>query len=148
MNRRLPLGPRPGFTLLEALALVALVSIVLPVVMYGIALSANAAGFVTQRDAAGRLAYNKLNEMILTGQYLSGDIAGDEPDPPLTYHWAFHAEAWTGQSNQEITASQTQQTLQTNQSNLQQLQMEVTWTSRNQPHSVVLTTLYYGGPQQ
>ncbi len=149
-----------GFTLVEALALVALVAIVLPVVMYGISLATSAAGLVTQRDTATRIASDKLTEMIVTNQWQSGDTAGDVQDSTLTYHWAFHVQPWTaptantifsgtaqnnGSSDQTGGANQSGQSNQNNLSSLVQLDLQVSWQNKGAQRSITTSTLYYEG---
>src|SRR5579872_6530123 len=63
-----PYFPRPvprAFTLIEALALVALVAIVIPPVMYAISRSTSAASLAAQREAAGRVASEQMAEQLV-----------------------------------------------------------------------------------
>ncbi len=143
-----------AFTLVEALAVMALVAIVLPVVMFGISQASNAAGMVSQRAVANRLAADKLTEMIVSNQWESGDAAGDVEDKPVVYHWTFHTQPWTapaqatvfsganqntvqaGQTGGGNLANQANQTSQTNLSNILQLDVEVTWQAHGSARSV------------
>ena len=154
-----------AFTLIEALAVVALVATVLPVAMYGISMATNAAGRVSQRDVAARIAADKLTEMIVTNQAEAGDADGDIQDSSMVYHWAFHTQPWmapvagnmfsgasqnTVQSNQTGGANQANQTNQTNQNNLAnlvELDVQVTWQTPGGQRSITTSTLYYEGTE-
>ena len=117
---------RRAFTLVEALAIMTMVGIVLPSIMYGISLSTGAANLAKQRTAACALAANKLNEIVATSAWQTGESNGDFEDTPLTYHWATHVQEWT-------------------EPNLHQVTVEVSWTSRGRPRTVAVTTLAYDG---
>ena len=120
-------APR-AFTLVEALAVVALMGIVLPGVMYGIATSTSAAGVVKQRAAAAEIAANKLNEIILAQEWQSGALSGDAVQDQTTYHWAAAVNNWQ------------------NQTNIEQIDIEVTWKGQGRPRSVKMSTLIYQSP--
>jgi type II secretory pathway pseudopilin PulG len=118
-------GRQRSFTLVEALAVVVIVGIVIPVVMAGLSLASGAAGLARQRAGASELASNKLAELVYTSQWQSAQ-SGDEGDPPRVYHWASRIEDWT-----EPT--------------LHQLTVEVTWTTRGKTRSLAMSTLVYDG---
>ena len=151
-----------AFTLIEALAVVALIAIVLPVALYGISMSTHAASLVSQRAMAARIAADKLTEMVVTSQAESGDAAGDIDVPPLVYHWTFHTQTWTPpvpgnlfsgasqntvQTNQTGGANQANQTSQTTQSNIVQMDVQVSWMAPNGQHSISVSSLYYEGAE-
>ena len=117
---------RRAFTLVEALAVVSIVGLILPGVMYGIAMSTGAAGLARQMDAAGALASNKLTEIVATNTWLTGDANGDVEATPLRFHWVSHVQDWT-------------------EPNLHQITVEVSWTARGRDRTVAVSTLVYDG---
>ena len=124
-------APRQGvraFTLVEVLAALLLIAIVLPVVMKGVSLATATASTAKRRTEASGLAESKLNELIATGTWQNGNLAGDfSPDWP-DYKWqavlANYASDTSGQ-------------------NVQELDLTVTWTANNAEQSVLVSTLVY-----
>jgi len=83
-----------GFTLAEVLAALLFMAIVIPVAMQGLMI-ASRAGSVSERKAVGaRLAENKLNELIVTGQWQSSAQRGTIEEGLLSYAWRLQAEPW------------------------------------------------------
>ena len=121
---------RSGFTLVEALAAVAMIGIVMPVALYGISLATQAAGLAQQRAEASEVAGNKLNEIILTNQWSSGGLAGDVEQGSRSYHWESTVQSWTADG-----AATT----------LHEVGVTVTWSSRGRPRTLTVTTLMYDG---
>jgi general secretion pathway protein I len=124
---RRPRGRR-GFTLIEVLATLLLLAIVLPAVMQGVSLASGMASSSKRRNEAAGLAESKLNELIATGQWQSGQTSGDFGTDWPDYHWQASIGSW-----QYDTTS----------AGLQQLDVQVTWMYRNRPDSVALSTLTY-----
>ncbi len=125
-RRRLARG---GFTLIECLATMLLMAIVLPVVDQGIATVTSSASVTKRRTEAAGLAESKLSELISTGNWqggasMKGDFGSDWPD----YTWQANLLNWTDGS-QNIT--------------MQQLDVVVNWTARNQPQSITVSGLVY-----
>ncbi len=116
-----PAQKRHGFTFIEVLATLTLLSIVLPSIMSGISLSMKTSILAKQQSQAASLAHGKLMELATDSQWqhaaLSGDFGQDWPE----YRWSASVSDWDAA--------------------LQQVQMTVTWQFRNQQRSVVLTTL-------
>ena len=84
-----------GFTLAEVLAALLFMAIVIPVAMQGLMI-ASRAGSVSERKAVGaRLAENKLNELIVTGQWQSSAQKGTIEEGRLSYPWRLQAEPWS-----------------------------------------------------
>lgn len=114
---------RSGFTLIEVLAALILLGIVLPVAMRGVSLSLAAASTAKHLSEAGQLADQKLNEVVLTGDWaqsgLSGDFSPDHPD----YQWVV-------QSQQRDYG-------------LNEVQVRVTWVQRGQQRDFTINTLVY-----
>jgi type II secretory pathway pseudopilin PulG len=125
-----------GFTLYEALAALVLAGIVLPVAMQAVSISTVAAGHAADRATAIMLCESKLSELLATGDWRDGGLAGDfasdafdlpeisaatEPDA-VRFEWQATVNDWRDSQLKEITVT-------------------VTWTRRGQAHSVSLTTL-------
>ena len=83
-----------GFTLAEVLAALLFMAIVIPVAMQGLRI-ASRAGSVSVRRAIGvRLAENKLNELVVTGQWQSSAQKGTIQEGLQSYEWRLQAEPW------------------------------------------------------
>ena len=83
-----------GFTLAEVLAALLFMAIVIPVAMQGLQI-ASRAGSVSERKAVGaRVAENKLNELIVTGQWQSAAQKGTVQEGLQNYSWRLQAEPW------------------------------------------------------
>ncbi len=131
---------RLGFTLVEVLATMAIMSIVLPVAMKGIALCSNTASTVRRRSEAGALAEAKLNELIATAQWQSGILAGDFGTDWPDYSWKAEVQTWTPSNSTDNGYGNT----------VSELAVHITWVSRGAERSVTLSTLVYvaGGTSQ
>lgn len=117
--------PRAGFTLIEVLATLLIIAIVLPVVMQGVALCTSAASTARRRNEAGALAESMLSELVATGDWQNGQLSGTFGDDWPDYRWSAEVGPW-GQAAE-----------------VQQLDLQVTWTSRNEEQSLTLSTLVY-----
>jgi type II secretory pathway component PulJ len=83
-----------GFTLAEVLAALLFMAIVIPVAMQGLMI-ASRAGSVSERKATGaRLAENKLNELVVTGQWQSAAQRGTIEEGLQSYPWRLQADPW------------------------------------------------------
>ncbi|MGE5609954.1 MAG: type IV pilus modification PilV family protein [Bacillota bacterium] len=114
---------RQGFTLLEVLATLVVISIVMPIVMKGISLALSAASLSKRSVEAATLAESKLEELAVVGPWstgtMSGDFGADWPD----YRW-----------NTLITSRDT---------DLMEISVNVTWPWRGGERSVGLSTMVY-----
>jgi type II secretion system protein I len=117
---------RRGITLVEVLATLTIIAIVLPVVMKGIALATTLAGQTRQRSEATSLAESKMNELIVSGDWQSGQLSGDFGTDWPGYTWHADVAAW-------------------DEADLNELHVAVLWTSRSVQRQIVLTTLVYSG---
>ena len=115
-----------GFTLVEALAVVTMMGIVLPVVMYGVSMVTEAAGLVKQRAAAVEIASNQMTETLVENTWQNGDSNGQITADAGQFNWNSHVEDWI-------------------ESNLHQITVQVTWASRGKERSVALSTIVYDG---
>jgi len=115
-----------GFTLVEALAALALTALIVPVAMQGVSVAVSAAGAAKRQVEAATLAESKLAELIATGDWrgstLSGDFGTDWPG----YKWAAEVNTWDGDAVSVV-------------------EVTVTWTWRHAERSVKLATLVYAG---
>lgn len=120
---------RHGITLVEVLATLAIVAIILPVAMKGIALATTLAGQTRQRSEATSLAESKLNELIVSGDWQSGQLSGDFGTDWPGYTWQADVNTW-------------------DEADLSEVRLTVLWTSRDVQRQIVLTTLMYSGSSQ
>jgi general secretion pathway protein I len=117
-----------GFTLIEVLATLLLMSIVLPAVMEGVSISLAEASLARQRTEAATVAQSQLATLLVTNQWSGGVLAGDVDSNGTTYHWQATVAAWP---------------LDTTSVGLMQVDMAVSWFGRKGTQSVNLTTLTY-----
>ena len=125
--------PRRAFTLVEVLAAMLLVSIALPVAMKGVSTCSNAALAARRRAEAGALAESKLSELIVTGVWQNGVLAGDCGADWPDYHWTADTQTWTP----------TQAVDNGNGNTISELDVHVTWIGHHGEESVTLGTLVY-----
>ncbi|MEM9414505.1 MAG: type II secretion system protein [Planctomycetota bacterium] len=126
--RRAHRQSRGGFTLVEALAALTLMAIVVPLVLRGVAASAQIGVFADRRDHATMLADARLTEAILNGDWKQGDSAGTF-DPasygtdaePFT--WYLLVDDWN------------------NQTAFKEVTLVVSWQQRGEEQHVALTTV-------
>ena len=115
---------RRGFTLVEVLATLVLIGVVLPVAMNGVALALSAASNARHTTEAAQLAQNKLNELVLTGDWSLSGTSGDfAPDWPA-YRWT--VESGTTNSNDY---------------GLTEVRVWVFWTDRGRERALSVATL-------
>jgi type II secretory pathway pseudopilin PulG len=84
-----------AFTLVEVLAALLFMAIVIPVAVHGLQVASQAGTVADRKATAARLAENKLNELIVTGQWQSAAQKGTVRDGRLTYPWQLETEPWT-----------------------------------------------------
>jgi prepilin-type N-terminal cleavage/methylation domain-containing protein len=109
-----------GFTLIEVLATILLISIVLPVVMRGINVALSAADTARHTSEASSLGEEKLNEMLTDGSITtttSGDFGTDYP-----------AYTWTIQTNQRDYG-------------MEEVVMTIVWTASGGQRTLKLSTM-------
>ena len=121
-------SPR-GFTFVELLATIVLISIVMPVVMRTIGLCTQIAGQSRRQVEAVCLAKTKLTELTAsqdwqTGSSNRGDFGNDWPG----YEWTMTLATWAEDGS------------------LRQLDLTVSWRSVGRQNQLTLTTLVY--PQE
>lgn len=119
---------RRAFTLIEVLAAMLLMAIVLPPVMEGVALATRAASDARRRTEAAGLAEEKLSELLATSQWTGGSLSGDFGAGWPDYHWQANVYGWAADTTTQ---------------SLQQIDLNVTWTSRGRPQSITLSTLAF-----
>jgi type II secretory pathway pseudopilin PulG len=114
-----------GFTLIEALATIAVMMIVIPVLLQGFALADGIALATQQTADATALAQSTMEELIATQNWQLGSTAGEETINATKYQW-----------DAMLSAYETDQ-------NVQTLTLTVYWERRGVPRSVALTTIVY-----
>jgi general secretion pathway protein I len=112
-----------GFTLIEALAAVLLVSIVLPVAMRGFSLAALVADEAKHREEAAVLAHSKMSELLATGGWQTGALSGDFAPEHPEYKWKAELNNWDT-------------------STLQKLDLHVNWNSAGRDQVLTISTLF------
>ena len=117
-------GRRGAFTLVEVLAAILILAIALPSIMYGLTLAGNLATTARRRSEATALAETKLNELLVTGDWQSGNQAGDFADQFPDYKWQATVSTWEETNTDEVD-------------------MRVTWMQKGQEQAVVLSTVVY-----
>ena len=118
---------RGGFTLIEVLATLLLVGIVLPTVMQGVSISTQASTFSRRHAEAAGLAEQKMNEILASADFSGGgNSSGDFTDEWAGYHWEYLLVPFNDNNVQ-----------------MQQLDVKVSWLSRGDEDSIVISTLVY-----
>jgi general secretion pathway protein I len=128
-------APR-GFTLVEVLAALLLMSIALPAIMHAVSVASHAADSARHRTEASLLASSKLNELVSTGQYqsqTSGDFGTDWPQSQYT--WTAQTLDWTPTNNNSNVTPTLQQTM-------TEVDVTVKW-GQFDSDQVTLSTLVY-----
>lgn len=117
-----------GFTFVELLATMVLISIVMPVVMRTIGLCTQMAGQSRRQVEAACLAKTKLTELTAAQDWENGSTRGDFGTDWPGYEWSMAVANWT-----EDTI-------------VRQLDLTVTWRSVGRERKIILSTLVY--PQE
>jgi prepilin-type N-terminal cleavage/methylation domain-containing protein len=123
--------PRPagrGFTFVELLATMVLISIVMPVVMRTIGLCTQMAGQSRRQVEAVCLAKTKLTELTAAQDWENGSSRGDFGTDWPGYEWSMAVANWTEDAV------------------VRQLDLTVTWRSVGRQRQIILSTLVY--PQE
>jgi type II secretion system protein I len=117
-----------GFTLIEVLVTLLVLSIALPPIMEGVQLATKAASIAKRRDEAAGLADSKLMEIVADQTWQTGNSSGDfAPDWP-NYHWQSSVNAWADDNTNM---------------NLEQLDVTVNWSQDNREQTITVSTLVF-----
>jgi prepilin-type N-terminal cleavage/methylation domain-containing protein len=129
-NFKLPTSHSPtgGFTFVELLATMMLISIVMPVVMRTIGLCTQIAGQSRRQVEAVCLAKTKLTELTAAQDWQNGSNRGDFGTDWPGYEWSMTVANWTEDAI------------------VRQLDLTVTWRSVGRQRKIILSTLVY--PQE
>jgi type II secretory pathway pseudopilin PulG len=125
MTTRRPGYSRRGFTLVEALAAIAVMMIIIPVVLQGFILADSIAKTTKQTADATVLAKSQMERILATEDWISGSTGGDETIEPIHYHWDAILSDYNGEQG------------------VQTLKVSVTWDWHGRVKTVELTTLVY-----
>ena len=93
------------FTLAEALAALLLAAIVLPAAVGGILTAGRAATMARRTETGSRLAANKLQELVLTGEWQTSETEGDFAEEWPEYRWELTDEDWAEDDDTETSMS-------------------------------------------
>jgi type II secretory pathway pseudopilin PulG len=114
-----------GFTLIEALAAIAVMMIVVPVILEGFSI-ADAISLTTQQTAdATALAQSRMEELIATQNWQMGTVSGEETINATRYQWDAVLSDFEAEQN------------------VQTLTLTVRWERRMVARSLALTTVVY-----
>ncbi len=116
---------RGGFTFVELLATLALISIVMPVLMQTFSLCTRVAGESRRQVEAVSLATTKLTEMMASQDWQTGAVRGDFGQDWPGYEWSMTVGNWVENSS------------------LRQIDLTVTWQSAGRQRKTILSTLVY-----
>jgi prepilin-type N-terminal cleavage/methylation domain-containing protein len=116
---------RTGFTFIELLATIALISIVMPVAMQTIGLCTRLAGQSRRQIEAACLAKTKLTELTISQEWENGNQRGDFGTDWPGYEWTSTLATWAEDSS------------------VHQLDVTVTWRTVGRQRGITLTTLVY-----
>ncbi len=117
-----------GFTFVELLATIVLISIVMPVVMRTIGLCTQVAGQSRRQVEAVCLAKTKLTELTAAQDWQNGSNRGDFGTDWPGYEWTMTLANWAEDTS------------------VRQLDLTVSWRSVGRQRKVTLSTLVY--PQE
>ncbi len=117
-----------GFTFVELLATIVLISIVMPVVMRTIGLCTQVAGQSRRQVEAVCLAKTKLTELTAAQDWQNGSNRGDFGTDWPGYEWTMTLANWAEDAS------------------VRQLDLTVSWRSVGRQRKVTLSTLVY--PQE
>ena len=117
-----------GFTFVELLATIVLISIVMPVVMETLGLCTRLAGHSRRQLEAACLAKTKLTELTAAQDWENGSPKGDFGTDWPGYEWSMTVTTWPDDTS------------------VRQLDMTVSWRSVGRQQKVTLSTLVY--PQE
>ena len=115
---------RHPFAFTEVLAAMVVVALVVPVAMRGISMARQLAGDGVRLELASRLADEKLNELIVTGDWQNGDAEGTF-EAESEYGWALTSDSFGDDEALPLTV----------------LTLTVTRTGALRPVSATLTAL-------
>jgi prepilin-type N-terminal cleavage/methylation domain-containing protein len=118
-----------GFTFVELLATMMLISIVMPVVMQTIGLCTRLAGQSRRQVEAACLAKTKLTELTAAQDWENGGNRGDFGTDWPGYEWSMTVANWT----EDVS--------------VRQIDLTVTWRSVGRQRKVTLSTLAYSQEQ-
>ncbi len=113
---------RGGFTFIEILATIALLTIVLPSVMTGISIGLGACDLARQEAQAAGLAHDKLMEILADSQNQQADLSGDFGQTWPAYRWMAQSSEWESGT-------------------LRQVDVVVTWQAGGRERFVTLSSL-------
>ena len=115
---------RSGFTFIELLATVVLLTIIMPVAMQTIGLCTRLGGQSRKQIEAASLARTKLTELTASGDWETGAKSGTFGSDWPAYRWTIDVANWTD-------------------SVVRQVDVTVQWQAQARERSVTLSTLVY-----
>jgi len=95
-----------AFTLAEALAALLLAAIVLPAAVGAILTAGRATTMARRTEVASQLAANRLQELVVTGEWETSETTGDFGDEWPGYRWELTVEDWAQDDDTETSMTQ------------------------------------------
>jgi len=103
--RRAP--AKRGFTLVELLAALALIGIALPVLLHAITTASRMTSVAKRKTEATTLAQGKVEELVATRAWQSGQMSGDFGENFPEYRWSAALANWDATTMQELDVTVT-----------------------------------------
>lgn len=122
--RRRGRGGVRGFTLVEVLAAILILSIVVPSLIKAYTVCGSIASLSRQRAEALGIAQSSLDELVATREWMNGTPSGEEKPGPTTYQWETSLTSWE-------------------EANTQLLTITVSWLNAGQRQEMKLETVVY-----
>ena len=115
---------RRGFTLMEVLMAILILSLVMPALMKAYTICADIAGLSRQRAEALAVAQTVMDQLIATAEWQNGTPSGEEKPGPTSYSWSSQLSDF-------------------DEANTHVLTVVVTWLHAGQQQEVRLDTVVY-----
>ncbi len=120
-----------GFTLLEAIITMVVLIVTLPAIVGSFNLASRMAISTKQKAEATALARSRMDYVVATGGWQTGDgMSYEEQDGNTTFQCVGAVSDWQQATTQQLT-------------NVKQLDMTVSWVFEGVPQEVVLSTVVY-----
>jgi prepilin-type N-terminal cleavage/methylation domain-containing protein len=116
---------RRGFTLIEALAAIAVMLIVIPVLLQGFMIAAAIAEKTRQMAEATALAQSTMDEQLATLEWMQGPQSGETQIGPTAYRWDTSLNVYESEVN------------------VQTFTVSVTWINRGKQSEVKLDSIVF-----
>ena len=126
-------GRARGFTLIEVLTAILVLTITIPVLVGAYSAAHDVAGFARQRSEALSIGQTVMEQLTATSDWLNGNTSNDERynNGPTQYHWEAVTNTWTDLDNSFEDSA------------VEQLTVTVSWKYHGTDCQIILDTLVY-----